>query len=436
MIVELAYGRAGLTVELPEERTTVVEPVYVEGLADERAVLAKAMESPIDSAPLADLGRNAKSACIAICDVTRPMPSHIVIPEVLKQLRHVPRDKITILVATGTHRPSTQEELAQMLGKNILDQFSVVNHRATDKSSLERCGEASDGTPIWLNRDWVEADLRITTGFAEPHFFAGFSGGPKLVAPGLAGIETIMSLHRAQLIGHPSATWGLIEENQLHKVIREIAATTGVSFAIDVTINRDHEITGVFAGELFKEHRAACSFARKNAMQPVDSPFDVVLTTNSGYPLDLNLYQSVKGMSAAARVVKQDGAIICAAECSDGIPQHGEYAEILASAPNPPALLEMINCTGYSRQDQWQAQVQALVQLKAQVYLKSSYLTPEQVRAAHLEPVEDVAAAVLRELENRGPDATVCVLPEGPQTIPFLKSEVECASVPFASDSL
>ena len=421
MFVELAYGKSGMTVELPDERTTVVEPIFLEGLPDERAALADAMEFPLDSPPLADLAKDAKSVCIAICDVTRPMPSHVVIPEVLKQLRCVPKEKITILVATGTHRPTSKEELMGMLGRKVMEEVRVVNHSATDDASLERCGDTSDGTPIWINRKWIEADLRITTGFVEPHFFAGFSGGPKLVAPGLAGIKTIMSLHSAHLIGHPQSTWGVIEENPLHTIIREIAAGTGVSFAVDVAINRKRQITGVFAGELFKEHREACAFARKNAMQPVEGPFDVVLTTNSGYPLDLNLYQSVKGMSAAARIVKPGGTIICAAECSDGIPQHGEYAEILASAPNASSLLEMINRTGYSRQDQWQAQVQALVQLKARVFLKSSYLTPKQVRAAHLEPIKDVAVAVSEELEKSGPEAIVCVLPEGPQTIPYLK---------------
>lgn len=428
MKVTLAYGRTGLAVELPEERTTVIEPVYVEGVPDQGAAVARALESPLDSPPLAELAGKESSVAISICDVTRPIPNHIVVPEILRQLEHVPKEKITILVATGTHRGSRREELLEMLGNGVLEEFRVLNHNAMDKASLERCGTTSDGSPIWLNRLWLDADLKITAGFVEPHFFAGFSGGPKLVAPGLAGIETIMSLHSAELIGHPKSTWGLTEENPLHSTIREIARLTGVSFSIDVTINRDRQITSVFSGELFKEHSQACSFARATAMQSVPEPFDIVVTTNSGYPLDLNLYQSVKGMSAAARVVKEGGVIVCASECSDGIPRHGEYAEILASAPNPEALLDMICQPGYSRQDQWEAQVQALIQLKAKVYLKSSYLSPEEVRAAHLHPIEDVEATVRQELKDRGPDATICVLPEGPQTIPFLEGSVKESS--------
>jgi len=422
MKVKLAYGKSGLIVDLPADRTTVIEPVYVEGLPDQKQAVVSALEAPIDSAPLAALVGKEKTVAVAVCDVTRPMPSHVVLPELLRQLKDVPSEKITILVATGTHRPSSQTELAEMLGPGVLNEFRVVNHDASDASGLEWCGKTSTGTPVWLNRRWLDADVRITTGFAEPHFFAGFSGGPKLVAPGLAGLETILSLHSAQLIGHPKSTWGIIDENPLHTALREIASSTGVTFGIDVTINRDRQITGVFAGELFKEHEQACTVARKNAMQPVSSPFDVVVTTNSGYPLDLNLYQSVKGMSAAARIVVENGVIVCASECSDGIPRPGEYAEILASGTSPKALLEMIDEPGYCRQDQWQVQVQAMVQLKARVLLKSSSLTAEEVRAAHLEPVEDVGQTVKDELAARGSESRVCVLPEGPQTIPYLSN--------------
>jgi nickel-dependent lactate racemase len=421
MKIRLAYGRKGLTVHLPEEKTTVIEPAYIQGLSNPEAAVADALDNPIASPPLASLGGKDKRVAIAVCDATRPMPSHLVVPEILKKLEDVPKENIKILVATGTHRPSARSELERMLGPAILKEFAVVNHEATKMSSLEKVGAREDGTPIWLNREWLAADLRITTGFVEPHFFAGFSGGPKLVAPGLAGLETIMSLHSAKLIGHPNSTWGVVDENPLHKAVREIAALTGVSFAVDVTINRDHQLTSVFAGELFEEHSRACAEARGAAMQSVSDPFDVVVTTNSGYPLDLNLYQSVKGMSAAARIVKQGGAIVCASECSDGVPQNGEYAEILASATDPCSLLEMINGPGYSRQDQWQAQVQALVQLKAKVYLKSSFLTDEEIRAAHLIPSEDVADTVQKELDSRGPESNVCVLPEGPQTIPCLR---------------
>ena len=423
MRVKLAYGRDGLVVDLPDDRTTVIEPVYAPGLPDEAGALTSAIRNPIGARPLRQTVRADQTVAIAVCDVTRPMPSATVLPVLLRELSHVPRSNIIVLVATGTHRATTPEELDRMLGPDVVRDYRVVNHDAFDADSLVRVGTTPDGTPMWLNRLWMDSDVRITTGFVEPHLFAGFSGGPKLVAPGLAGFDTIMGLHSARLVGDRRSTWGMTEGNPIHDTIRGIAARCGVDFSVDVTINRDRKITSVYAGELFAVHRAGCNVARRAAMRQVADRFDVVLTTNSGYPLDLNLYQSVKGMSAAAQVVRDGGAIVCAAECSDGIPDNGEYKNILAEAAGPSELLELINSPGYRRHDQWEAQLQAQIQLRADVYLKSSYLSPDQVRAAHLEPIDDVEGAIAELLARYGPDSRLCVLPEGPQTIPYVASD-------------
>ena len=420
MQVHIAYGKTGLQVDLPEDRTTVIEPTFVPGLPDEPGALRNALRNPIGTPPLRRLVSSRQTVAISVCDITRPMPSARVLPVLLDELSHIPSKQIIILVATGTHRANSPEELEAMLGREVVGGYRVVNHNGFDGGQLKGAGETSEGIPIWLNRHWLESDVRITTGFAEPHFFAGFSGGPKMVAPGLAGLDTIMGLHSATLIGHPNATWGITEGNPIHDSIREIASRTGVDFSVDVTINRDHRITSVYAGELTAVHRAACHDARLSAMHAVDGPFDVVVTSNSGYPLDLNLYQAVKGMSAAAQIVREGGAIVCAAECSDGIPEHGEYRKILASRDSPERLLEMIGSPGYNHHDQWQVQLQAQIQLKARVLLKSSYLDPDEVRAAHLEPVGDVQEAVQRCLQEYGQGARVCALPQGPQTIPYI----------------
>jgi len=329
-------------------------------------------------------------------------------------------EDITILIATGTHRHNTGEEIEKMIGREFARSCRIVCHIARDKDSLIHVGDTPNGVRVLLNREWVQSDFKITTGFVEPHFFAGFSGGPKMVAPGLAGLETVMELHNAVRIGHPNATWGVTEGNPIHDDVRTIARMTGVDFALDVTLNRDQEITAAFAGDLFQEHMAACEAAKRNVMRRVEEPFDVVVTTNSGYPLDQNLYQAVKGMSAAAKIVKQGGTIICAAECRDGVPDHGAYGEILASRPSPRELLEMIVTPGYSRPDQWQVQIQAQIQLKARVLLKADRLRPDQIRAAHFEPIDDVSSAVRDALGRAGSNATLCVLPHGPQTIPFV----------------
>ena len=420
MKVRLAYGRQGLTVELPDERTMVVEPRYLPGLPDEAGALRDALRHPIGAVPLRRSVTPRHRVAIAVCDVTRPMPSRRVLPVLLAELAHVPRDQVTILVATGSHRACRPDELRELLGDQVVDHYPVVNHDAFDPDGLAYLGETDDGVPIWLNRRWAESDVRITTGFVEPHFFAGFSGGPKMVAPGLAGIETIMELHSARRIDHPSATWAVTEGNPVHDAVREIARRTGVHFSLDVTLNRDGRITSAYAGELFAVHRAACDVVRRSAMRPVAHAFDVVLTTNGGYPLDRNLYQAVKGMSAAAQVVRPGGAIVCVAQCVDGVPEDGEYARILASAPNLQALQEMLRSPGFRRPDQWQVQVQARVMAKARVFLKAEGLTPEQVRRAHLEPVDDVEATVTALLEEYGPRSRLCVLPEGPFTVPYV----------------
>lgn len=423
--VRLAYGETGLEVELPAAATTVVEPHYEPAAADPAAVLRTALREPVAGPPLRALARPGQRVAISLCDATRPQPRDLMIPAVLAELDGViPLEDVTLLIATGTHRGNTDAELRAMLGDELVDTVRIVNHDARDTSSLVWCGTYGDGVPVWLNRDWVEADLRITTGFVEPHFFAGFSGGPKLVAPGLAGLETVLTLHDAARIGSPLATWGRCEGNPVHDDIRAVAAATGVDFAFDVILDGAKRVVAAFGGELFAMHAAARRRAREIAMCPVPDRFDVVVTTNSGFPLDQNLYQAVKGMSAAATVVRPGGLVVCAAECRDGFPDHGSFREVLASAPSPAGLLADIESRPTTVPDQWQVQVQAKIQARARVGVHSGYLSDADLRSAHLIPVPDIAAAVADALAAAGPAATVCVLPEGPQTIPYVISEV------------
>jgi nickel-dependent lactate racemase len=263
--------------------------------------------------------------------------------------------------------------------------------------------------------------VRITTGFVEPHFFAGFSGGPKLVAPGLAGLETVLTLHDATRIGDARATWGVVEGNPVHDDIRAVVDAVGrVDFGLDVVLNKQQRIVEAFGGSLPQMHAAAREASRRLAMQAVPALFDVVVTTNAGYPLDQNLYQAVKGMSAGMTVVKPGGTIVCAAECRDGFPDHGSYREVLASEPSPEALLATISARERTVPDQWQVQVQAKIQAHADVVVRSSYLSAADLASAHLGHTEDVAETVLRALHDAGDASRVCVLPEGPQTIPFV----------------
>jgi len=420
MLLNLDYGTTGLRVEFPEARTTVIEPMYRPPAPDAAAALRAALRAPLGARPVRELVRTGQTIGVSVCDITRAQPRQVMLEAIFAELPHVRMQDVTIFIATGTHRRNSTEEIERMLGPQIARSCRVICHDARNEASLTQVGSIGDGVRVLLNREWVRSEFKITTGFVEPHFFAGFSGGPKMVAPGLAGLETVMELHNAARIGHPKATWGIIEGNPVHDDVRQIARNTGVDFALDVILNRDQQIIAAFAGDLFQEHAAACVAARENAMRAVTAPFDLVDTTNSGYPLDQNLYQAVKGMSAAAKIVKPGGAIICAAECRDGIPDHGAYGQILASKPSPRELLDMITTHGYSRADQWQVQIQAQVQIKAKVLVKTDGLTPAALRGAHFEPVDDLAGAVGASLRAAGPHATLCVLPQGPQTIPYL----------------
>jgi nickel-dependent lactate racemase len=306
-----------------------------------------------------------------------------------------------------------------MLGLETMRRCEVVQHDAFDVARHRKIGLVIDSpTPAMVESGFLDEDIRITTGFIEPHFFAGFSGGPKMVAPGLAAIETVLELHSAARIGHPNARWGVTHGNPVHDAVRAIAATVGVDFNLDVTLNPGGHITGVFAGDLFESHLEGCREAKNSATVEVQRLYDVVVTTNSGYPLDQNLYQSVKGMSAASQIVRKGGTIIIAAECADGMPAHGRYRELLATSPNPESFLKALADTSTPEHDQWQVQVQAQVQRKARVLVFSNGLSQAEIRSAWLEPIDDIAAT-LAQLTDRS-KLTVAVLPQGPQTMPIV----------------
>lgn len=423
MNIKLAYGKTGLNIELPDElHVTAIEPKFVPGLPDPEAALQEALRAPIEAPPLPDVVQADDKVGVVFSDITRPTPNHLILPAVLDGLEHVPRENITLFNALGTHRPNTDEELRGMLGDALVDGYRIVQNNAFDASTQVQIRTTSRGHDVWLNRELVECDVKILTGFIEPHFFAGYSGGGKAVMPGMAGQYTVLGNHDASMVGDARATWGITWGNPIWEEIHEVAINIGQIFLVNVTLNRDKEITGVFAGDLDAAHAAGCDFVKGTAMVPAAHPFDIVITTNSGYPLDLNLYQSVKGMSAAAQVVREGGAIIVAADCWDGIPDHGLYGQLLREADSPQALLDTVCAPGFLKQDQWQAQIQAQIQLKADVYVRTDNLTSEQIEMALLQPSPRIEDTVADLLGKYGSQARICVLPEGPQTIPYIQS--------------
>ncbi len=421
MRVELAYGKTGLPLELDDSLdVTVVEPAFVPALADPAAAVRAALREPVGSPALRDLVRPGSRVGVVFSDITRPAPNTLLLPAVLEVIDSVPGVEVVLFNALGTHRPNTGEELRAMLGDAVFEGRRVVQNDAFDPSTQVRVGVTSKGHETWLNAELMRCDLKVLTGFIEPHLFAGFSGGGKAVMPGMAGQRTVLGNHDAGMVGHPRAIWGVTRGNPVWEEVREVAGQAGRLFLLNVTLNRDKAVTGVFAGDLDAAHAAGCAFVKRSAMVPVPRLFDIVVTTNSGYPLDLNLYQSVKGLRAADPIVRPGGAIVIAARCSDGLPEHGLYGRLLRESRSPEDLLSKICAPGFLEQDQWQAHVQALVQHKADVYVRSDGLTDDQVRGALLKPSRRVEDTIAELLVKYGRGASICVLPEGPQTIPYV----------------
>lgn len=420
MTVHLAYGKQGLDVTLPgEAEVTIVEPQFVPGLEDETAAMRDALRNPIESPPLRELVSPDDTVIVVFSDLTRPQPRERMLPVLLDEIRAVPIEQITLINGMGTHRPNTDAELRSMLGSEIVDRYRVVQHDCTNSAGMAHLGESSAGHAIWVNAEYMRASIKILTGFIEPHIFAGYSGGPKAVLPSVAGAEIILDNHSAKMLSHPSATWGVTYGNPIWEEMLEVAQLTSPDFLFNVTLNRDKQITGVFAGALEAAHRAGTHRVRESAMVPLDAPFDVALTTNAGYPLDLNLYQSVKGISAAAQVVRPGGAILIASECWDGVPDHGNYRALLLGADSPQALLDQASAPGFRELDQWEVFLHARLCLHADVHIYADGLSDDDVRMAMLTPCHDIEATLHELISRYGP--RLCVLPQGPMTIPYLR---------------
>lgn len=421
MQLKMPYGETKLALHLPENlHISVIEPQHTPGLADPRAAIRAALNAPINMPPLKDLARPEDRVGIIFSDITRPTPNWLILPVVLEALSHLPPENITLFNALGTHRENSPEEMRTMLGDDLVDRFRIVQNAPFDQSTQVCLGTSSFGHEIWINRELMDCDLKILTGFIEPHFFAGFSGGGKAIMPGMAGTTTIYGNHSAPMISSAQADWGITDGNPIYEEINEIVDHVENHFLLNVTLNKNKEITRVFCGERRAAHRAGCSFIKKTAMAPVSAPSDIVITTNSGYPLDQNLYQSVKGLSAAAKIVRPNGALILAAECRDGLPDHGLYGELLRSYTTPQEMLDSILAFPEVKQDQWQAQIQAKIQLKAAVYVHSDGLTNQQILSAMMIPTKNIEETVNHLVAKYGPQTRISILPEGPQTIPYL----------------
>lgn len=418
--VQLDYGSEGLPLNLRGLNTTVLRPRYIEGLPDEHAAFIESVRNPYGTQPLRELVTAGESLAVVIPDITRALPSDRLLPWLFEELRGIKPEDVTIIVGTGTHRGNTHEELLQMVGPEIMATYRIINHDSRDASTLLHVGRSPYGYNVSYTADYVKADRRILMGFIEPHFMAGFSGGYKATFPGIADLNAIQAYHGFTNIAHPKSTWGILEGNPTQNHVRAAGELLSVDFLVNVTLNTDRQITGYFCGEVTSAHEAGCAFSRETAMVRVTEPFPIVVTTNSGFPLDLNLYQSVKGMSAAHLITTKDGLIIAASRCNDGFPEHGAFKSQLLRWTSVEEAWAAIRNPDFSEPDQWQTQKLLQILRTCRVSLFSE-LDPELVQRAHLTPIEDVRGAINAELTRLNkPDTPIAVVPEGPLTIPYV----------------
>jgi nickel-dependent lactate racemase len=415
MQIEFAFGKQGLNVALPEGPEWMELRVkWAESLADPLQAIEDALDKPIGCAPLAELARGKKSAAISVCDITRPAPNRLTLPPILKRLAAagVPKEETRILIATGLHREATPAELNEILGEEIAATYPIVNHNARNRDDHQWLGHTKSGTPVYVDKRYVSAELHITLGFIEQHLMAGFSGGRKLIAPGVAFEETIRTLHSPRFMRDPRAVEGSIDENPLHKELLEISQLAGHEFALDVVLAEGRRIAAVFAGHPASEHAEGVGFVRKQTTQWMDSLVDAAVTTAAGYPLDLTFYQAVKGVTAASHLVRPGGVILLLAACDEG-PGAAEFARLLKESPDAGEFLKTISEIPVVI-DQWQLEKLALVCQTHRVWFYTPGL-PAEYHASLWGPIFPTAEAALEALaKETGAGKRVAVIPEGP----------------------
>jgi len=416
--IKLAFGKQGAEVELPAGYDYIVlDAKSVVSAADPVALIEQAVDNPIGSPPLIELVRGKTSAAISVCDITRPAPNRMVLPPVLRRLEAagIERSRMVILIATGLHRPATDAEIREIVGEEIAARYRVENHDARDRESHRYLGQSRSGTPIHVDRRFVDAEFRMTLGFIEPHLMAGFSGGRKLVVPGLAAQETIKVIHSPRFMREKLAVEGSIDGNPLHRELIEIAAIAGHQFIVDVALGRDRGIAEVFAGDPVMAHREGVRFVGSTLLQQLSEPVDAVITTGAGYPLDLTYYQCIKGITAASHIVREGGRILVVGACSEGsggpefsnmLGQHARPEDFLSAIENSPVTV-----------DQWQIEKLALVARKAQIF----YCVPGLQANLHQKlwgpAFEDACTAVKAFLKDLPDRSRVAVIPEGPYVL-------------------
>lgn len=415
--VTLKYGREGLRVDLPETPglVGVLEPRHQPAVPDPLRAVVESLAEPISSAPLVELARGRANAVIVVSDNTRPVPNTLLLPPILSALESagVPSDAITILIATGIHRPNEGEELDALIGAEVARRYRVVNHYSRNDEEMVHAGEISGGTPVFVNRIYAEADLKILTGFIEPHMWAGYSGGRKSILPGISSVKTLKYMHGPEMVADANATYGKLEGNPFHEAGLQIMQRVGADFIVNVTLNTAKEVTGVYSGDPVVAHTQGAAALDPYSTTELDAPLDFVLTTNSGAPLDVNLYQTSKGIAGAAPVVKPGGDLVVASKCPEGLGGE-EFVAALDEFTTPQEWIRRALAHEFFYNDQWCAQEIFKWMSDHPIHLFSDGISNDTIQRYGMHAVTDVQTTVASLLSKHGSDARWAIIPDGP----------------------
>ncbi|MEE9609286.1 MAG: nickel-dependent lactate racemase [Myxococcota bacterium] len=433
MQVRLAYGRSELEVDFPDDRTVdLVEKQPVSALGEPEAALRHGLEHPIGARPLREIARGRRDAVIVLSDATRPVPNALLVPPILDALRAggLPPEAVALQIATGLHRPATPAELDEMLGAELARSLKIVQHDARDAEAHADLGRTSGGIPILIDRFFLERDLRIATGLIEPHLMAGYSGGRKAICPGLAALATVRVAHGPAML-EAKVGPGIVEGNPFHQGLLEIVRQVGVDFLVNLSLDRDRRVAGIFCGDVEQAHAQGMAFVERESLVALDEPADLVVTSGGGHPLDATFYQAIKGISAASGIVKPGGFILLCASLSEGCGS-ASFEKLLRECESPRDFELRLDDDRFFEPDQWMVQHLCQAHRRARLLLYTDGMPAEAVRELLVEPVPSPAAGIERALAALPARARIAVLPQGPSVLATLRGEKRPLGAPIA----
>lgn len=422
MKVPVRYGKTHLEIDVPDENLLSICHLHpVPPLDDPQGAIEDALDNPIGTPSLREIAKGKGSACIVVCDKTRPVPNPMLLPPLLRRLEEagISKNRTTILIATGTHRPNLGDELVEMLGDFVVENYCIENHAATDEDSHADLGWTSTKMPILVDKRYLAADLKIVVGLIEPHLMAGYSGGRKILCPGIIAMPCMRTFHGAEFMGHPKSVTGVLEGNPVHKTAMEVADKVGCDFAVHVTLDEHRRVTGVFAGDIHRSFYEGVRLVDRVAKVPICEPADIVITSSAGYPLDITFYQAIKGLVGVLPILKEGSTVILAASLTEGLGLP-RFRDIYTEFKSWEEFKGMLFSPDYFREDQWMVQEQMKVAEVADIWVYSDGVPPEELELAKVKPLLSLQDGVEQALRKYGPKAKIVVVPDGPYVMPVV----------------